>query len=30
VGEVFALAEGVESVEREKVTGSIYSSVYVV
>jgi hypothetical protein len=30
VGEVFALAEGVECVERERVTGCIYSWVYVV
>jgi hypothetical protein len=30
VGGGFALAEGVECVERERVTGSIYSWVYVV
>jgi hypothetical protein len=30
VGGVFALAEGVECVERERVTGSIYNWVYVV
>jgi hypothetical protein len=30
VGGVFALAEGVECVERERVAASIYSWVYVV
>jgi hypothetical protein len=30
VGGVFALAEGVECVERERVAGCIYSWVYVV
>jgi hypothetical protein len=30
VGGMFALAEGVECVERERVAGSIYSWVYVV